>query len=54
MQLHVFENEFLKINHKKKNYNTIHLQNILGVLKSDFWGFECPNDTQMPCWLLQL
>ena len=25
-------------------------QNILGVLKGDFWGFECPNDTQMPFW----
>ena len=26
-------------------------QNILGVLKGDFWGFGCPNDAQMPCWL---
>ena len=26
------------------------LQNILDVLKGDFWGFGCPN-AQMPCWL---
>ena len=23
----------------------------LGVLRGDFWGFGCANDTQMPCWL---
>ena len=23
----------------------------LGILKGDFWGFRCPNDTQTPCWL---
>ena len=22
-----------------------------GVLKAGFWGFGCPDDTQMPCWL---
>ena len=23
----------------------------MGVLKDDFWGFGCPNDGRMPCWL---
>ena len=23
----------------------------LGVLKGDFWGIGCPNDTLTPCWL---
>ena len=22
-----------------------------GLLKGDFWGFGCPNNTKMPCWL---
>ena len=26
-------------------------QNDLDVLKGDFWGFGCPNDTHMPCSL---
>ena len=30
-----------------KNYS----QKDLGVLRGDFWGFGCPNDTQTPCWL---
>ena len=23
----------------------------MGVLRDDFWGFGCPNDTQKPLWL---
>ena len=39
-------NEMLEIDILKNSS-----QNIFGTLKGDFWGFGCPNDTQMPYWL---
>ena len=30
------------------------LTKVLGVLRGDFWGFGCPNNTQTPCWLNRL
>ena len=37
----MFENDILRIYSKK----------ILGLREGDFWGFGCPNDAKMPCWL---
>ena len=35
----------------KLTFQEIPDKNIYGVLKGDFRGFGCPNDTKTPCWL---